>query len=90
MDQLIQQKVAEIASHVERQLDSEIEKLDNLNIDDIEKLREKRLQEMKKMQHQKQIWISLVFICFIVRQLLDFQINVLFVVLYRVMENIQN
>lgn len=60
MEQIIQQKVAELASHVEKQLDSEIEKLDNLNIDDIEKLREKRLQEMKKMQHQKQIWLSLV------------------------------
>ncbi|XP_031783676.1 thioredoxin domain-containing protein 9 [Nasonia vitripennis] len=59
MEQIIQQKVAELASHVERQLDSEIEKLDNLNIDDIEKLREKRLQEMKKMQQQKQIWLSL-------------------------------
>ncbi|XP_058789486.1 thioredoxin domain-containing protein 9 [Phymastichus coffea] len=58
MDQVIQQKVAEIASHVEKQLDAEIEKLDNLNIDDIEKLREHRLKEMKKMQQQKQIWLS--------------------------------
>lgn len=62
MDQIIKQKVVEIASQVEQQLDSEIERLENLNVDDIEKLREQRLKEMKKMQHQKQIWLSLVYI----------------------------
>lgn len=62
MDQVLQQKVVEIASHVEQQLDAEIEKLDSLNIDDIEKLREHRLKEMKKMQQQKQLWLSQVII----------------------------
>lgn len=60
MDQVIQQKLAEVASVVEQQIDAEIEKLDNLNVDDLEQLREKRLQDMKKLQNQKQIWLSQV------------------------------
>ncbi|KAJ8675830.1 hypothetical protein QAD02_011616 [Eretmocerus hayati] len=59
MEQLITQKVVELATNVERQLDSEIEKLDNLNIDDIDKLREQRLKDMKKLQQQKQLWLTL-------------------------------
>ncbi|XP_015609327.1 thioredoxin domain-containing protein 9 [Cephus cinctus] len=59
MDTLIQQKVIEVANQVEKQLDAELEKLDNLDIDDIEKLREKRLRDMKKLQQQKQTWLSL-------------------------------
>ncbi|XP_011501258.1 PREDICTED: thioredoxin domain-containing protein 9 [Ceratosolen solmsi marchali] len=58
MDQLIHHKVVEIASQVEKQLDSELEKLDNLTIDDVEKLREQRLKEMKKLQQQKKQWLS--------------------------------
>jgi acetyl-CoA carboxylase alpha subunit len=60
MDQVIHQKVVELASHVEQQLDSELDKLDNLTIDDIEKLREQRLKEMKKLQQQKKQWLSQV------------------------------
>ncbi|XP_014223981.1 thioredoxin domain-containing protein 9 [Trichogramma pretiosum] len=59
MEQILQQKLAEIASHVEKKLDDEIEKLDNLTIDDIEQLREQRLKEMKKLHEQKQIWLSM-------------------------------
>lgn len=60
MEQIIQQKVAEVASKVEQHLDAEIEKLDNLNIDDIEKLREQRLQAMKNLHKKKQLWLSMV------------------------------
>ncbi|XP_015111153.1 thioredoxin domain-containing protein 9 isoform X1 [Diachasma alloeum] len=58
MEGVIQQKVLEVAKQVESQLDAEIEALENLDIDDIEKLREKRLQEMKKVHQQKQAWLA--------------------------------
>lgn len=59
MESLIQQKVLEVANQVERQLDAELEQLENLDVDDLEKLREKRLEEMKKVHQQKQNWISI-------------------------------
>lgn len=40
------------------QVDAEIERLDKLTSDDLDSLREKRLAEMKKMQEQKQEWLS--------------------------------
>ncbi|XP_063992842.1 thioredoxin domain-containing protein 9 [Diachasmimorpha longicaudata] len=58
MEGVIQQKVLQVAKQVESQLDAEIEALENLDIDDIERLREKRLQEMKKAHQQKQEWIA--------------------------------
>ena len=61
MEQIIQQKVAEVTSQIEQQLDAEIERLDKLDIDDIEKLREQRLKDMKKLQQQKQAWMTLVY-----------------------------
>ncbi|XP_011300575.1 thioredoxin domain-containing protein 9-like [Fopius arisanus] len=44
-----QHKILEATKQVECQLDGESESLENLDIDDIEKLRKKRLQEMKKV-----------------------------------------
>ncbi|KAG7208743.1 hypothetical protein KM043_014939 [Ampulex compressa] len=58
METVIQQKVIEVANQVEKQLDAELEKLDNLDINDFEKLRETRLKQLKKLQQQKQNWLS--------------------------------
>jgi len=68
MEAVLQQKVIEVANHVEQQLDAELEKLDNLDINDYEKIRAHRLNELKQMQKQKQDWLALViyrgmFIC---------------------------
>ncbi|XP_045203350.2 thioredoxin domain-containing protein 9-like [Mercenaria mercenaria] len=43
---------------VEQQLDSEIERLDKLDEDDFEVLRQKRMDALKKAQQQKQEWMS--------------------------------
>ena len=43
---------------VEQQVDAEIERLDQLQEDDIEKLREKRLNQMKQLASQQQEWRS--------------------------------
>lgn len=60
MESVLKQKVIEVANHVEQQLDAELEKLDNLDIGDYEKLRANRLNELKKMQKQKQDWLTSV------------------------------
>lgn len=59
MDKILQQTVVEATQCVEKHLDAEIEKLDNLDISDIEILREQRLKKLKLLQQQKQNWLSL-------------------------------
>ncbi|XP_012214626.1 thioredoxin domain-containing protein 9 [Linepithema humile] len=59
METVLQQKVIEVANHVEQQLDAELEMLDNLDISDYEKIRTHRLNELKRMQKQKQDWLLL-------------------------------
>lgn len=63
METILQQKVIEVASHVEQQLDAELEKLDNFDINDYEKIRADRLNELKRMQKQKQDWLVSVIHC---------------------------
>lgn len=58
MEAILQQKAIEVANHVEQQLDSELEKLDNMDISDYEKIRANRLNELKQMQKQKQDWLA--------------------------------
>ncbi|EGI70149.1 PREDICTED: thioredoxin domain-containing protein 9 [Acromyrmex echinatior] len=57
MEAVLQQKVIEVANHVEQQLDAELDKLDNFDINDYEKIRANRLNELKRMQKQKQDWL---------------------------------
>lgn len=54
IESMIQQKVLEAASIVEEQIDSELNRLDNLKDEDIDQVREKRLQQLKKQQELKQ------------------------------------
>lgn len=44
------------AKQLEQQLDNEISRLDNLGTDDIEKIREKRIKEMKQRQEKIVLW----------------------------------
>ncbi|XP_006608713.1 thioredoxin domain-containing protein 9 [Apis laboriosa] len=59
METILQKKIIEATHCVEKQLDAEIEKLDNLDISDFEKLREQRFKKLKLLQQQKQNWLSL-------------------------------
>ena len=52
MDQVL----VSAAKQLEKQLDSEIERLDNLTVDDIDAIREKRLKEMKQRQEKIIQW----------------------------------
>ncbi|XP_028397757.1 thioredoxin domain-containing protein 9-like [Dendronephthya gigantea] len=54
IESLIEQKVLEAASIVEEQIDSELNRLENLKEDDIDVVRERRLQQLKKQQVLKQ------------------------------------
>lgn len=76
METVLQQKVIEVASHVEQQLDAELEKLDNLDISDYEKIRANRLNELKRMEKQKQDWLVSVMyhnVFLALKYILEFQ-----------------
>lgn len=54
MDQIL----VTAAKQLEKQLDSEIDRLDNLTVDDIDAIREKRLKELKARQEKMIQWKS--------------------------------
>jgi len=55
--QVLQNQLMNVASAMEEKLDAEMQELDNLEDDDIERIRQKRLAEMKKMQDIRQDWL---------------------------------
>ena len=57
MEQILQQTLANAASQLEQQLDSQINQLDNLDSDDLQALRNQRLAELKDLNKKKQEWI---------------------------------
>ncbi|XP_023896566.1 thioredoxin domain-containing protein 9 homolog [Quercus suber] len=57
--QIIEKQVLMVAKAMEDKLDEEISTLDCLDLDDLEVLRERRLQQMKKMAEKRSCWISL-------------------------------
>ncbi|XP_046669336.1 thioredoxin domain-containing protein 9 [Homalodisca vitripennis] len=59
VDKVIQEQVLRVAQTVEQQLDAEIQKLDELDSDGIERIRQERLEELKKQAKQKQHWLSI-------------------------------
>lgn len=59
MDQAIQQQVAGATQMVESIVDAEINRLDNLDSDDIVAIRQQRLKEMKKMATRKDEWLQI-------------------------------
>lgn len=52
----IEKTVMETAKVIENELDAEIERLDNMDGDELERLREQRIQQMKKMASQRETW----------------------------------
>ncbi|RXN18118.1 thioredoxin domain-containing 9 [Labeo rohita] len=54
----LEQQVLQSARMVEEQLDAELGKLERMDEDDLERLKERRLEALKKAQKQKQEWIS--------------------------------
>ncbi|XP_055603166.1 thioredoxin domain-containing protein 9-like [Uranotaenia lowii] len=56
MEQVLQNNLISAAVQLEKQLDNELSRLDSLGGEDLEKLREQRIQEMKKQAAQRQEW----------------------------------
>lgn len=52
----MEQILVSAAKQLEKQLDSEIERLDTLGSDDIEAIRDRRLKEMKQRQEKIVQW----------------------------------
>ncbi|KHN20173.1 Thioredoxin domain-containing protein 9 like [Glycine soja] len=59
IQEVIENQVLTVAQAVEDKIDDEIAALERLDADDIEALREHRLQQMKKMAEKRSRWISL-------------------------------
>ncbi|VFQ61800.1 unnamed protein product [Cuscuta campestris] len=59
LKEIIEKQVLTVAKAVEDKIDEEIAALDRLDLDDIEVLRERRLQQMKKMAEKQSRWKSL-------------------------------
>ncbi|RZF33575.1 hypothetical protein LSTR_LSTR008221 [Laodelphax striatellus] len=58
MESIIQNQVLQVAEQVEKHLDSELQRLDELDSDGIEQLRQQRLKQLKEHAKQKQIWLA--------------------------------
>ncbi len=56
--QLIEQTVVSLARQMEKQVDAEINKLDNLGDDDIEAIRQKRMRELQVRQEKMKEWAA--------------------------------
>nr|DAD41418.1 TPA_asm: hypothetical protein HUJ06_015741 [Nelumbo nucifera] len=59
VQEILEKQVLTVAKAVEDKLNEEISALDHLDLDDLEALRERRLQQMKKMAEKRSRWISL-------------------------------
>lgn len=58
MEQILHQTLVSAASQLEQQLDSQINQLDNLDSDDLQALRNQRLNELKELNKKKQDWLN--------------------------------
>lgn len=56
MEQVLQNSLISAAVQLEKQLDNELSRLDSLGGEDLEKLREQRIKELKKQANQRQEW----------------------------------
>lgn len=57
----LEQQVLQSARLVEEQVDAELEKLQTMDEDDLERLKERRLEALKKAQKQKQVGVLNIF-----------------------------
>ncbi|CAN0927086.1 Thioredoxin domain-containing protein 9 homolog [Linum grandiflorum] len=56
---ILEKQVLSVVKAVEDKIDDEIAALDRLDTDDLEALRERRMQQMKKMAEKRRRWMSL-------------------------------
>lgn len=56
MEQIVQQQVIQAAQTVEGIVDKELNRLENLDQDDLQKIRQERVKEMKKQANRREEW----------------------------------
>ena len=56
MDQVLQQQLTKATEIIESQVDAEIQRLDNLDGDELEILRQRRLTALKKQREKEDEW----------------------------------
>lgn len=61
---IITKVLEESAKLVEEKVDAKLSKLNEMDEDDLERLRERRLEALKKAQKQKQVCGTFSFTCF--------------------------
>ncbi|XP_033606263.1 thioredoxin domain-containing protein 9 isoform X1 [Cryptotermes secundus] len=59
LEQALEQNLLKVTQTVEQQLDVELDRLDKLQSDNLETLREQRLRKLKKQAQQQQEWLVL-------------------------------
>lgn len=58
MANMLENQLAGITQVIEKQLDEQLERFDNLDKDDLKTLREQRMREMKEYNDKKQEWLK--------------------------------
>ncbi len=58
MGQILAEQLVQAAKVVEEKLDAEINKLENMDEDEMEALKAKRMAALKKQQAKKQEWLA--------------------------------
>lgn len=54
----VQEQLLQVTKAIEKQVDSVIEQIDNLDTNDLEQIRKNRIKELQKYEEQKRIWLN--------------------------------
>ncbi|XP_005188047.1 thioredoxin domain-containing protein 9 [Musca domestica] len=58
MANVLENQLAAVASVIEKQLDDQLDRLENLDTDDLKAIREQRMKEMRELNQKKQEWLK--------------------------------
>lgn len=61
VEKILSEQLLKVVTIAEEEVDRQIEKYDNLDENDLEAIRQKRLQELKKKQLQKRVSFDISF-----------------------------
>jgi uncharacterized protein (UPF0335 family) len=55
---IVEQSLLQVAQNMEEQLDAQIHQLENLDEDDLERIRRKRLEEFRRHEKNREQWLA--------------------------------
>jgi hypothetical protein len=58
VQQAVEQSVLRVAKQLEDQIDSQLHKLDHLQDDDLERIRQRRVHELRQQQEKAKEWVA--------------------------------